>query len=265
MPLVINMGKDLEEYEKEYLEKLEKKKEPSEEEKIEKEMEFSKEIENLNIVDYTLLESQHRGNLLLCLHHGFMEMLDSGEKLYRLGLMKKADRKLTFSEKEKFERQKDTPQFKQYAARIQRIMDSETEQRIREYQANLGLRNLDDPMDVTDKGKQILEMKRKELEIIWKEMNSAYDGKDKQLFQKKVESNKSFFPLFLIMGFTNGAMMGAMMGNMGMNSEMYMQDMDMAYDQGYGDAGGALPAEGDFGDAGGDGGGFMDAGFQPGF
>ena len=67
------------------------------------------------------------------------------------------------------------------------------------------------------------------------------------------------------MGFTNGAMMGAMMGNMGMNSEMYMQDMDMAYEQGYADAGGALPAEGDFGDAGGDGGGFMDAGFQPGF
>ena len=96
-------------------------------------------------------------------------------------------------------------------------------------------------------------------------MNSAYDGKDKQLFQKKVESNKTFFPLFFIMGFTNGAMMGAMMGNMGMNSEMYMQDMDMAYDQGYGDTGGALPAEGEFGDAGGDGGGFMDAGFQPGF
>ena len=41
--------------------------------------------------------------------------------------------------------------------------------------------------------------------------------------------------------------------------------MDMAYEQGYADAGGALPAEGDFGDAGGDGGGFMDAGFQPGF
>ena len=265
MPLVINMGKDLEEYEKDYLEKLEKKKEPSEEEKIEKEREFSKEIENLNIVDYTLLESERRENLLLCLHHGFVEILDSTEKLFRLGLIKKLDRKLTFSEKEKLERQKDTPQFKQYAARIQRIMDSETEQRIREYQANLGLRNLDDPMDVTDKGKQILEMKRKELEIIWKEMNSAYDGKNKQLFQKKVESNKSFFPLFLIMGFTNGAMMGAMMGNMGMNSEMYMQDMDMAYEQGYADAGGALPAEGDFGDAGGDGGGFMDAGFQPGF
>ena len=138
-------------------------------------------------------------------------------------------------------------------------------QRIREYQTNLGLRNIDDPMDITEKGKEILEKKRKELESIWKEMNSAYDSKNKQLFQKKVESNISYFPLFIIMGFVNGSMMAMMMGNMGMNSEMYMQDMNMAYDQGYADASGALPAEGgDFGDSG-DGGGFMDAGFQPGF
>ena len=255
--------KDLEEYEKEYLEKLEKKKEPSEEEKIEKEKKFSKEIENLNIVDYTLLESERRENMLLSLHLGFMEMLDSIEKLYRLGLIKKLDRKLTFSEKEKLERQKDTPQFKQYVARLQRIMDSEAEQRIREYQANLGLRKVDDPFELTGKGKQILEKKRKELESVWKEMSSAYDSKNKQLFQKKIESNISHFPLFIIMGFVNGSMMAMMMGNMGMNSEMYMQDMNMAYDQGYADAGGALPAEGDFG--GGDSGGFMDGGFQPGF
>ena len=122
---------DLEKYEKEYLEKLEKKKEPSEEEKLEKEKEFSKEIENLNTVDYTLLESERRENLLLSLNVGLMEGLDSTEKLYRLGLIKKLDRKLTFSEKEKLERQKDTPQFKQYVARLQRIMDSEAEQRIR--------------------------------------------------------------------------------------------------------------------------------------
>ena len=40
-------------------------------------------------------------------------------------------------------------------------------------------------MDVTEKGKQILEKKRKELESVWKEMSSAYDSKNKQLFQKK--------------------------------------------------------------------------------
>ena len=118
---------------------------------------------------------------------------------------------------------------------------------------------------MTEKGKQILEKKRKELESVWKEMSSAYDSKNKQLFQKKVENNISYFPLFIIMGFVNGSMMAMMMGNMGMNSEMYMQDMNMAYDQGYADAGGVLPTEGgDFGDSG-DGGGFMDAGFQPGF
>tara|TARA_Y100000590_G_scaffold384961_1_gene456682 strand:+ start:751 stop:1515 length:765 start_codon:yes stop_codon:yes gene_type:complete len=226
--------------------------------------ERSKEIENLNTIDYTLLESERSENLLLCLHLGLFEMLDSTEKLYRLGLIKKLDRKLTFSEKEKLERQKDTPQFKQYAARIQRIMDSEAEQRIREYQVNLALKNLDDPMDITEKGKEILEKKRKDLKSHWLEVQSSYDKNDKQQFRKTIESNLGMFPLFFIMGLTNGAMMEHMMNKMEMNLQTYMQDAQiMGYDQGYADAGG--DSGGGFSDGGGDSGGFLDGGFQPGF
>ena len=72
------------------------------------------------------------------------------------------------------------------------------------------------------------------------------------------------FPLFLIMGFANGAMMGVMMAKMDMNFAMYMQGMQQMYGMGYAEAGGALPAELDVGDAGGDGGGFMDGGMSVG-
>ena len=231
------------------------------------EEEKSKEIENMNNTDYTLLESQRRENILLCLHIGIMEQLDSIEKLFRCGLIKRLDRKLTFSEKEKLEKQKDTPQFKQYVARIQRIMDSELKQRIKDYQTKLGLKKPDDWLDLTEKGKEVVEKKRKELESVWAELQSSYEKGNKQVFREQVDKNRSMFPLFMIMGFANGAMMGTMLGNMGMNSEMYMQDMDMAYNDGYADgSGGALPAEGgDFGDTGGDGGGFMEGGMDVGF
>ena len=231
------------------------------------EEEKSKEIENMNNTDYTLLECQRSENILLSLHIGMIEQLDSIEKLFRCGLIKRFDRKPTFSEKEKVEKQKDTPRYKQYVARIQRIMDSELKQRIKDYQTKLGLKKPDDWLDLTEKGKEVVEKKRKELESVWAELQSSYEKGNKQVFREQVDKNRSMFPLFMIMGFANGAMMGTMLGNMGMNSEMYMQDMDMAYNDGYADgSGGALPAEGgDFGDTGGDGGGFMEGGMNVGF
>ena len=64
------------------------------------------------------------------------------------------------------------------------------------------------------------------------------------------------------MGFTNGMMMGTMMAHMNMNYQMMMQGTDYAYVDG---SEGALPADGGFSDGGGDSGGFLDSGFQPGF
>ena len=265
---------DLFEYEKEYLIRHENQKKgnsvtKAEEEKKEKK-EVSKLIKNLDHTDYTFLEGQRTSNILSGLHIGFEKMIDSSLKLVRCGLVKKLERKLTFSEKEKLERQKDTPQFKQYQARIQRIMDSEMKERLRDYMTKLGLKTGDEPFELTEEGKKILAKKRKELESVWAELKSSYDKGNKQVFREKLDQNKSMFPLFMVMGLVNGAMMGAMMGKMDMNFAMYMQGMNEMYDMGFTDAGGVIEggdvadAGGDVADAGGEG-GFMDGGANVGF
>ena len=232
------------------------------------EEEKSKLLKNLDHTDYTLLESQRTTNILLNFQLGFEKVLDSWKKLYRCGLVKKLERKLTFSEKEKLERQKDTPQFKQYAARIQRIMDSEMQEKLRDYMTQLGLKTGDEPFELTEEGKKILAKKRKELESVWAELKSSYDKGNKQVFREKLDQNKSMFPLFMVMGLVNGAMMGAMMGKMDMNFGMYMQGVNEMYDMGFTDGGGVIEG-GDFADggdaAGGGEGGFMDGGMNVGF
>jgi len=268
--------KDLEEYEKEYLKRHEnQKKENSvtkaEEEKKEKK-EVSKLIKNLDHADYTLLEGERTSNILSILHLGFEKMLNSSQKLLRCGLVKKLERKLTFSEKEKLERQKDTPQFKQYQARILRIMDSEMKEKLRDYMQQMGMKTGEEPFELTEEGKKILAKKRKELESVWAELKSSYDKGNKQVFREKLDQNKSMFPLFMVMGLANGAMMGAMMGKMDMNFAMYMQGVNEMYDMGFTDAGGVIEG-GDVTDAGGEGGdvagggegGFMDGGMNVGF
>ena len=179
---------------------------------------------------------------------------------------------MTFSDKEKLERQKDTPQWKQYQARIQRIMDSEMKEKLRDYMQQMGMKTGEEPFELTEEGKKILAKKRKELESVWAELKSSYDKGNKQVFREKLDQNKSMFPLFMVMGITNGAMMGAMMGKMDMNFAMYMQGVNEMYDMGFTDGGGVIEG-GDFadgGDAGGDAagggeGGFMDGGMNVGF
>ena len=267
---------DLEEYEKAYLERIAKTDEEKEAEdkkgkQIEKK-EVSKLLKNLDHTDYTLLESNRTTNVLSSLHLGFEKVLDSSQKLFRCGLVKKLEGKLTFSEKEKLERQKDTPQFKQYQARIQRIMDSEMKEKLRDYMQQMGMKTGDELFELTEEGKKILAKKRKELESVWAELKSSYDKGNKQVFREKLDQNKSMFPLFMVMGLVNGAMMGAMMGKMDMNFAMYMQGMNEMYDTGFTDAGGVIEG-GDVADAGGEGGdvagggegGFMDGGMNVGF
>ena len=74
---------DLEKYEKEYLDRVNnKKKELSEEEKKAEQEEISKEIENLDNADYTILESYEQDNPYLQLRLGTIPALDSIMKLF---------------------------------------------------------------------------------------------------------------------------------------------------------------------------------------
>jgi len=127
-------------------------------------------------------------------------------------------------------------------------------------------RNFNPTMNLTEKAKEEIEKKIDELQEEYDKLVLLYEKKDKQKLREGMESNRSFFPLMMMMGITNGMMMGHMLGMNHMMMSDFLAEIDYAYDAGYADGSGDFGAEGgDFGDAGGDGGGFMDGGFQPGF
>ena len=121
-------------------------------------------------------------------------------------------------------------------------------------------RNLDPTLKLTEKGSEIIEKKIDELKEEWDKLVLLYEKKDKEKLRKGMQDNRNFFPLMMMMGFANGAMMGSMLGMNHMMMADFMAEVDYAYGaDGSGDFGG------DFSDGDGDGGGFMDGGFQPGF
>ena len=226
--------------------------------------------ESLTPKDYALLDSIKRENLKFSLKLGIIEGLEMNLKLMRAGLIEKLNREATLDEKEKMQAFIDSPAQQKRLTRIQKLASKEDIKKIKEIADELGAKSDFDLVDLTDKGKKVLEEKRKEIEQEWKELELCYEQEDKTKFREKVNQWGNHLFLFLIMGFANGAMMGTMMNKMDTNYEMYMQGMEEMYDTGYTDAGGVIEggdvadAGGDVADAGGEG-GFMDGGANVGF
>ena len=228
--------------------------------------------ESLTPKDYALLDSIKRENLKFSLKLGIIEGLEMNLKLMRAGLIEKLNREATLDEKEKMQAFIDSPAQQKRLTRIQKLASKEDIKKIKEIVDELGAKSDFDLVDLTDKGKKVLEEKRKEIEQEWKELELCYEQEDKTKFREKVNQWGNHLFLFLIMGFANGAMMGTMMNKMDTNYEMYMQGMEEMYDTGFTDGGGVIEGGdvADGGDVGGDSssggeGGFMDGGANVGF
>ena len=214
--------------------------------------------ESLTPKDYALLDALKRENFRFSLKLGIIEGLEMNVKLIRAGLIERLDREATLDEKEKMQAFIDSPAQQKRLKMIQKLSSKEDIKRINELVDDIGAKSDFDLVDLTDKGKKVLEEKREEIEQEWKELELCYEQEDKTKFREKVSQWGNHLFLFLIMGFANGAMMGTMMNKMDTNYEMYMQGMEEMYDTGYTDAGGVIEG-GDVADAGGEG-GFMDGG-----
>ena len=213
--------------------------------------------------DYALLDALKRNNFRFSLKLGIIEGLEMNLKLMRAGLIEKLNREATLDEKEKMQAFIDSPAQQKRLKMIQKLSSKEDIKRINELVDEIGAKSDFDLVDLTDKGKKVLEEKREEVEQEWKELELWYEQEDKGKFREKVSQWGNHLFLFLIMGFANGAMMGHMMNKMDTNYEMYMQGMEEMYDTGYTDAGGVIEG-GDVADGGGEG-GFMDGGASVGF
>ena len=228
--------------------------------------------ESLTPKDYALLDALKRDNFRFSLKLGIIEGLEMNVKLIRAGLIERLDREATLDEKEKLQKLIDSPAQQKRLKMIQKLATKEDKKRIKELVDEIGAKSDFDLVDLTDKGKKVLEEKREEIEQEWKELELCYEQEDKTKFREKVNQWGNHLFLFLIMGFANGAMMGHMMNKMDTNYETYMQGMEEMYDTGYTDAGGVIEGGdvADGGDVGGDSssggeGGFMDGGANVGF
>ena len=156
-----------------------------------------------------------------------MELMAIMEKLFRCGLIKRLDREPTFDEKEKILKFMDSPAYKQREKRTEKLATPEFMERVQAYMKKLGVESEHDLVDLTDKGKELLNKKIKELKSEWGKLVAIYKTKDGKKLKQEMDNYRFDFPMMLYMGFSSGFIMSAMFNSMGIGMGGYLAEDPM--------------------------------------
>ena len=208
------MGGDFEFYERDYLERLAKNKSAPVEsyeqttarlhrELVESAKKVARETE-LGAWDYAALEMVRRGDPGAPMRLGTLRFYESLLRLHCHGLVARLDRRPTFDETERIQAFLDSPAFKQYQDRLERIMTKDVAERLALVAQILGFRDVTDLMDLTRKGGEVLNSKRAEVAALYERIVKQY-SKNRVTFYGDAPSYESILPMLLAMGFAGPA------------------------------------------------------------
>ena len=163
-----------------------------------------------SVWDYVMLESVRRGDPRIRIRIGTMKALASLERLSLAGWIEKPAGKVPFDDMERLEAFRDTNEYRLYKDRLGRILSGEDFGRMRHVLDALHIKNIDDWLVLTEEGRRAAEEKRASMRIAWDRLRRLYVDKSAE-FRQAAEGHLESLPLFLVMGFANGAMMAQMM------------------------------------------------------
>ena len=161
--------------------------------------------ESLSVWDYVVLEFIWRKDPRILLRIGTMRTVDIIHKLFQLVLVKKLSEP-SFDEMERHEALLDSPEYKQYKKRRERIMTSETRNKIDFTCGMIKIENIDDMLEPTEAGSRKMRKKRAEMRLLWRKLEDLC-ANDRAKFQQEAKENLIYLPLLIAMGMASGAAM----------------------------------------------------------
>lgn len=162
--------------------------------------------------DYVLLESVRRKDPRIRIRIGTMKALTSLERLALAGWIEKPANKMPFDDRERLEAFRDSNEYRLYQDRLDRIMSGEDYDRMDRILGMLKIKKIDDWLVLTDEGRSVAEEQRSKMRLKWDKLRRLYSDKSAE-FQQAAEDSMEYLPLFLSMGFVNGAVMAQMMSD----------------------------------------------------
>ena len=166
-------------------------------------------IAKFTSLDYVVLSCMHYTDLKTMIKINALDLVESCEKIFDCGYMKKMNTEPPTELKNKIQQWLDSIEYKQYTKNTNETLSITDKEKIRKIYSKLELKP-HDLSELTNPGIQFLENKEVEIKKQWSILMKFNDTKDITNLKKSIDMFAISIPLMFTTGIANGKLFSAM-------------------------------------------------------
>ena len=184
---------------------------------------FEDIISNFSSLDYVVLSCMHYTDLKIMIKINALDLVESCEKFFDCGYMKKMDKEPPVELKNKIQRWLDSIEYRQYTKNTNEILSTTDKEKIRKIYFRLELKP-HDLSELTDSGIRFLENKEIEIKNQYEILIKFNDAKDIVNLKKSIDKFAISIPLMLSTKIMNGKVFSTMFKTMNIGMYDYLSE-----------------------------------------
>ena len=184
---------------------------------------FEDIISNFSSLDYVVLSCMHYTDLKVMIKINALDLVESCEKIFDCGYMKKMDKEPPVELKNKIQRWLNSIEYRQYTKNTNEILSTTDKEKIRKIYFRLELKP-HDLSELTDSGIRFLENKEIEIKNQYEILIKFNDTKDIVNLKKSIDKFAISIPLMLSTEIMNGKVFSTMFKTMNIGMYDYLSE-----------------------------------------
>ena len=184
---------------------------------------FEDIISNFSSLDYVVLSCMHYTDLKIMIKINALDLVESCEKFFDCGYMKKMDKEPPVELKNKIQRWLNSIEYRQYTKNTNEILSTTDKEKIRKIYFRLELKP-HDLSELTDSGIRFLENKEIEIKNQYEILIKFNDAKDIVNLKKSIDKFAISIPLMLSTEIMNGKVFSTMFKTMNIGMYDYLSE-----------------------------------------
>ena len=180
-------------------------------------------ISKFTSLDYVVLSCMHYTDLKTMIKINALDLVESCEKFFDCGYMKKMNTEPSTELKNKIQQWLDSIEYRQYTKNTNEILSITDKEKIKKIYSKLELKP-HDLSELTNSGMKFLDNKEIEIKNQWSILTKFNDAKDVTNLKKSIDMFAISIPLMFTTGIANGKIFSAMFKTINVGMYDYLSE-----------------------------------------
>jgi len=180
-------------------------------------------ISKFTSLDYVVLSCMHYTDLKIMIKINALDLVESCEKFFDCGYMKKMNTEPSTELKNKIQQWLDSIEYRQYTRNTNEILSITDKEKIKKIYSKLELKP-HDLSELTNSGMKFLDNKEIEMKNQWSILTKFNDAKDVTNLKKSIDMFAISIPLMFTTGIANGKIFSAMFKTINVGMYDYLSE-----------------------------------------